>query len=380
MGSKVVKQQLLSAEVNPHIHFLMGSNTHPEPLTLAKSLSSQVPSFVTKKEFVTLLAKFGRKQAVLVADMFMSKGKEETGFVSMYEFLSAMLLLSEAQYTDKLRGLFALYDFDKEGELNQENFEILAHTVLNVIQKITGLLILTEDQLAQMVSQTFSDRDAFLFDEFVSLVKTSAAFSFLRRVQQASAPVLHPALYAFDPTQPQPQTQPLPHKQQEPSQFKLPRLESSFADYRTRSKVSKQNLIRGRHTSLAKKDIIKIVRSKQNGQIIKPQHIKRLKLLYDLLAYHSVDCIRLNDLKDQKTFKFLKRIALGFKGALRKAPTFEKFLEEVFPNATILQVNVLAGWMRTTQDYSRVSERQALQRGEEEEKQFHIPMTVESHY
>jgi hypothetical protein len=290
----------------------------------------------------------------------------------MYEFLSAMLLLADALWSDKLQVIFALYDLERTGELTQENFELLSLNVLNVIEKATGVRVMNDDQMAQFISQLFTSRDGLLLDDFVQIVKSSVVFAFLVRVQQSSAPVLHPAMYAFDPSIQAPEPiQP----RFEPSQVKFPRLESSFAENKPKSSKLSLGLQRGRHSSLQRKDIVRIVRPSQNGQVVKQDHIRRLKLVYDLLAFHSIDCIRMSDRQVNKNSKFLKRIALGFKGSLRKAPTFQKFLEEVFPNATIKQISILASWATPLQEPVRTSERQQHNRSFDDER--YTAMSVE---
>jgi hypothetical protein len=76
MGARAVKQQLLHAEIHPQLAFLLRSKLNIEPLSLAKSLCNQVPSFVTKSEFVTILGKLGRRHAVAAADLLLHKGRE----------------------------------------------------------------------------------------------------------------------------------------------------------------------------------------------------------------------------------------------------------------------------------------------------------------
>jgi hypothetical protein len=372
MGAKAVKQQLLSAEIHPQLAFLLRSKPNIEPLSLAKSLCNKVPSFVTKSEFLTLIGKLGRRHAVAAADLLLHKGEEYAGFISMYEFLSAMLLLADALWSDKLHVLFALYDLERTGELTQENFELLSLNVLNVIEKAAGVRVMSDDQRAQFIKQVFTSRDSLLIDDFVKIVKGSVVFAFLVRVQQSSAPVLHPAMYAFDSSL---QVSEPVQTKFEPSQVKFPRLESSFAEYKPKSSKLSLGLQRGRHSSLQRKDIVRIVRPRQNGQVVKQDHIRRLKLVFDLLSLHSIDCIRMSDIQVNKNYKFLKRIALGFKGSLRKAPTFHKFLEEVFPSATIKQIGILASWASPRQEPVRTSERQEHNRSFDDER--YTAITVE---
>jgi microtubule-associated protein-like 6 len=161
---------------------------------LRERFESVSDSLGLNREEVNLIYKAKPRQLELIFSLFDSQSR---GRVDAFEFMSGMVLISEASLESKAEMLFDLFDFDHSQSITFDELIILMRSAANSLAYMCGAPLLTLQQLEDHTDKFFSRIDSnhdnsLSLIEFIRFVNTDTqATKLLERLHLSSADDRH---------------------------------------------------------------------------------------------------------------------------------------------------------------------------------------------
>ena len=104
---------------------------------------------LTREEFADAMSL--KKDSLFVDQMFQLIDQDGNGFISFREFLDMIVIFAKGSPEDKLKLMFDMYDVDKSGRLNREEFKKMLKAMMELVNASVA-----PDQMDQLINSMFT--------------------------------------------------------------------------------------------------------------------------------------------------------------------------------------------------------------------------------
>ena len=124
---------------------------------------------LTRQEFADAMSL--KKDSLFVDQMFQLIDQDGNGFVSFREFLDMIVIFAKGSPEDKIKLMFDMYDVDKSGRLDKEEFKKMLKAMMEMVNASVG-----PDQMDQLVDSMFTaagfqNKQELTLDDFNVLLR-----------------------------------------------------------------------------------------------------------------------------------------------------------------------------------------------------------------
>ena len=124
---------------------------------------------LTRQEFADAMSL--KKDSLFVDQMFQLIDQDGNGFVSFREFLDMIVIFAKGSPEDKIKLMFDMYDVDKSGRLNREEFKKMLKAMMEMVNASVK-----PDQMEQLVDSMFTaagfqNKQELTLDDFNVLLR-----------------------------------------------------------------------------------------------------------------------------------------------------------------------------------------------------------------
>ena len=103
---------------------------------------------LTREEFADAMSL--KKDSLFVEQMFQLIDQDGNGFISFREFLDMIVIFAKGSPEDKIKLMFDMYDVDRSGELDKEEFKKMLRAMMELVNASVS-----PDQMDQLINQMF---------------------------------------------------------------------------------------------------------------------------------------------------------------------------------------------------------------------------------
>ena len=103
---------------------------------------------LTREEFADAMSL--KKDSLFVEQMFQLIDQDGNGFISFREFLDMIVIFAKGSPEDKIKLMFDMYDVDRSGELDKEEFKKMLKAMMELVNASVS-----PDQMDQLINQMF---------------------------------------------------------------------------------------------------------------------------------------------------------------------------------------------------------------------------------
>ena len=250
----------------------------------------------------------------------------------MQEYVSVLILYASAPWVDKVRMLFALFDFDGSNSLSSEETAIMLSSVMSGLARVTGQAVPASKSVAGLAQQLTSTRALRLAD-LLSVVQLSELFPLLIKYTSEAKPLPSP-FFVF-------------HKQVHHSYTPTVTRESRSMSHRNSnfSRVDYSDSPRLRKSLPPCKGLV-IVRNNQDGELVTKRKIIEVREYFVQMADRSGRLSVSQLLNSQELASNARRAADRLLRQMEGdgTVTLLGFLRLLYPRATNTQLNILHSW------------------------------------
>ena len=124
---------------------------------------------LTRDEFADAMSL--KKDSLFVEQMFQLIDQDGNGFVSFREFLDMIVIFAKGSPEDKIKLMFDMYDVDRSGELDKEEFKKMLRAMMELVNAQVS-----PDQMDQLIADMFEragfkNKDRLTLDDFNVLLR-----------------------------------------------------------------------------------------------------------------------------------------------------------------------------------------------------------------
>ena len=124
---------------------------------------------LTRQEFADAMSL--KKDSLFVDQMFQLIDQDGNGFVSFREFLDMIVIFAKGSPEDKIKLMFDMYDVDKSGRLDKEEFKKMLKAMMEMVNASVA-----PDQMDQLVNSMFTaagfqNKQELTLDDFNVLLR-----------------------------------------------------------------------------------------------------------------------------------------------------------------------------------------------------------------